>query len=116
MNAPFLFYLNKVYMGFPKGFFENNIEELSGFSRGLSLPVRISILKILIDRGDWVNNEEFMNLDLTIVTRDRHLVALINLKLIENIHQNGTMWYRINKPVFNRMVEEFNQLFALYKS
>jgi len=103
-------------MGFPKALFENNIEELSSFSRGLSLPVRISILKILIEKRTWVNNEVFSNLPLTIVTRDRHLQALINLGLVENIHQSGTMHYRINQTVFNRMIAEFNQLFELYKN
>jgi len=103
-------------MGFPKEFFDKDIEQLSSFSRALSLPVRISILKVLIKKSDWVNQDEFTRLDLTIVTRDRHLRALTELKLIENIHQNGTVYYRINKPVFSRMVNEFTQLFDLYQS
>jgi len=41
---------------------------------------------------------------------------LINLGLVENIHQSGTMHYRINQTVFNRMIAEFNQLFELYKN
>jgi hypothetical protein len=103
-------------MGFRKEFFDKNIEELSSFSRALSLPVRISILKIIIEKGGgWVSHEAFNCLDLTIVTRDRHLRALAELKLLETIHHNGTICYRINKLVFNKMVNEFNHLFDKYK-
>jgi DNA-binding transcriptional ArsR family regulator len=103
-------------MGFPKAFFNKDIEELSSFSRGLSLPVRISILKIMLEKATWVSSEEFAKLDLTIVTRDRHLRALTELKLVENIHQNGLMYYRINKPVFSKMISNFNHFFDLYKT
>jgi len=70
----------------------------------------------MIEKGGWVDHDEFTNLNLTIVTRDRHLRALSELKLIENIHQNGAIYYRINKSVFDKMVSGFNHLFDLYQS
>lgn len=101
-------------MGFPKFSFDKDIEELASFSRALSLPVRVAILKILIDKGDWITNENFSELPLTIVTRDRHLRALLDLDIIEKIHTKGTVYYRLNNANFARLVKGFKSLFHLF--
>ncbi len=103
-------------MGFHKAKFDEDIEALSRFARGLSLPVRLLILKVLISKAAWTSHEAFDDLDLTPVTRDRHLRALIDLGLVEDIHKRGVVYYQINEANFNKMEGGFLHFFAVFKN
>jgi len=102
-------------MGFPKFKFDSNDERLSIFARAIALPVRVSILKILATNKSWVSNDAFDNLILTPITRDRHLRALMDTGLINQIHMKGIVYYKIDRENIQELIESYMLLFDLLK-
>jgi len=90
--------------------------ELSHFARALALPVRISIVRILIINGDWVGPDVFAELEKGKVTIDRHLKAMLYLNIIKEKHYNRKTYYAINEDVFIKISEEFIGLFDFFKT
>lgn len=90
--------------------------ELSHFARALALPIRISIVRILIINGDWVSPDVFGELEKGKVTIDRHLKALIYLNIIKEKHYNRKTYYAINEDVFIKISEEFIALFNFFQT
>lgn len=103
-------------MGFAKFRFDANDEELSRFARALSLPVRVSMLKVLINEKSWASNEVFKHLSLTPVTRDRHLQALKDLGIVIENRQNRIAQYQINEAAFQKLIEDFKSFFDLFET
>ena len=93
-------------MRLPKSKLDSNSERIAKFAIGIALPIRISILKILLINKSWVTTEAFTTLELTIVTRDRHLRSLIDLGLVMDEHRKGIIYYKINDDTFGQMVDD----------
>jgi predicted transcriptional regulator len=103
-------------MEFRKLTISDSDNELSHFARALALPVRISIVRILIINGTWVGPDVFAELELGTVTVDKHLKAMLYLNIIKEKHYNRKVYYSINDEVFQKISTEFNALFNFWNS
>ena len=59
------------------------LEEFSRISRALGHPVRIKLLQMFIDRGDWVCGKLVEHFDLAQSTVSEHLRILLEAGLIK---------------------------------
>ncbi|EHQ27564.1 ArsR family transcriptional regulator [Mucilaginibacter paludis] len=103
-------------MNFEKLTIVESDSELSNFARALAIPVRIAIIRILIINGTWVAPDVFAELQLGTVTIDRHLKAMVLLKIIKEKHYNRKIYYSINEAIFIKISNEFMALFNFFKT
>ncbi|WP_295654756.1 hypothetical protein [uncultured Mucilaginibacter sp.] len=89
--------------------------ELSHFARAIAIPVRISMIRLIIAQGTWVSHDVFSVIGLGPVTIERHLKAMVHLGLIKEKHYNRKTSYNINEEVFLKMAGEFTELFDFFK-
>nr|WP_294791111.1 helix-turn-helix transcriptional regulator [uncultured Mucilaginibacter sp.] len=69
---------------------------IADFFRILALPVRVSILKVMLNSNDWVSDSEFYLLPLMPKSIDKHLLAMKSEKLIIREKRCGESFYKLN--------------------
>lgn len=90
-------------MGQAKYKFDLPDVELANFSRALALPARVTIIRILLEQEDWVDNSRFNELPLAAEVIEKHLNALKAVKLIRKMTRDGHTFYQLNHELFKSM-------------
>lgn len=90
-------------MGQAKYKFDLPDVELANFSRALALPARVTIIRILLEQEDWVDNSRFNDLPLAAEVKEKHLNALKTMKLIRKMTRGGHTFYQLNHELFKSM-------------
>lgn len=101
-------------MDFPRFKIVESDNELSLYARALALPIRIAILRILIEEGCWINHDVFLQMPFPAAIGENHLKALAKLGIVSTKIYNRNKYYSINKDVFQKMVRSFSHLFEYY--
>lgn len=100
-------------MGHPKHLFSPFDNDLACFAKALALPVRISIMRIMVGHDDWLTVEAFQSLPLTSesIVRNLHemkLAGLIKMKAVCKVY-----FYRLDQDKLELFSEELAQLLHL---
>lgn len=90
--------------------------ELSHFARAIAIPARITILRILLLNSEWVPFDAFAEIPLGFVSLDRHLKAMLYLKIIKERRLDRMSYYSIDKEGFVKLSKEFLYLFQLFEN
>ena len=81
----------------------NEIEDFSRISKAMGHPVRVKLLQMFIDRGDWVCGKLVNHFDLAQSTVSEHLRILLEAKLIKReIYPGKGRKYHINSETLKK--------------
>jgi transcriptional regulator with XRE-family HTH domain len=90
-----------------------NDKKLADFARALALPVRVQIIRYIVENGFTVNKEE---LDFTGTSREavtKHISELRTLGIIQMEGQRGNITYHIDQKWFTEMITDFSAVFGV---
>lgn len=85
---------------------------LSNFVKALALPVRICIVRYIIENSNAVKREQLAEIPYNRLTVNQHVNELKHLGIINSQTQNRETIYSVNEPVFIKMSKCFLNLFA----
>jgi transcriptional regulator with XRE-family HTH domain len=94
-----------------KSKFTETDSELARFARILALPVRVYIIRVIIEHDNAISKREICNVPFEMENILKHIAEL---KLMGIIRLSGTKAdpvYSIDIPLFNRMLSRFSSLF-----
>lgn len=91
-------------------------QELADFSKALSHPARIAILKVLAQKNECICGEIVDVLPLAQSTVSQHLKELKNAGLITGTVDGPRSCYCINWKAFQKFTEELSGLFQNLKA
>jgi len=94
-----------------KDSFTQKEQELAEFTKALSHPARIAILKVLAARNECICGEIVEVLPLAQSTISQHLKELKNAGLITGTVDGPRSCYCINWKAFDKFMQEFSLLF-----
>lgn len=84
---------------------------MAKFALALGLPVRIFIIRIIINQNNLATKEDFNNTSFAPELINKHISQLRGLGILKIKKENRKTTYSIDKPFFNSMSEKFNSLF-----
>ena len=96
--------------------FGKNEQELADFSKAISHPARIAILKVLAQRSECICREIVDALPLAQSTVSQHLKELKNAGLVEGTIDGPRSCYCINWKAFEKFNNDMNGLFQNLKT
>jgi ArsR family transcriptional regulator, arsenate/arsenite/antimonite-responsive transcriptional repressor len=92
--------------------FSQKEQDLAEFTKALSHPARIAILKILAQRNECICGEIVDELPLAQSTVSQHLKELVKAGLVSGETDGPRSCYCINWKAFEKFNTDFNSLFA----
>jgi len=96
--------------------FDSKEIELADFSKAISHPARIAILKTLAQKDECICGEIVQVLPLAQSTVSQHLKELLNAGLIKGTVDGPKSCYCINWEVFEKFGKTFGLFFSKTKS
>ena|GEM_PF-6321766 len=84
---------------------------LSNFVKALALPVRIGIVRFILENGNAVKREQLSAIPYNRLTVNQHINELKHLDIIKTQVRNKETVYSINDTVFIKMSGHFLALF-----
>lgn len=84
----------------------------SAFARALALPVRVQIIRLIIENGFAINREELYVADFARETINKHLSELRSLGVLRMEGSKGHVTYNIDQNWFTQMITEFLSFFG----
>lgn len=93
-----------------------NDSELSRFARVLALPVRVFIIRTIIENGFSINREALHATNFNAETINKHVSELRSLGLIKANGAKGNITYSIEQNWFKQMSVRFSALFESINS
>lgn len=91
--------------------FDDNDKELSNFAKALALPVRVAIIRIIIEHNNVVKREMLYEIPFNIETINKHVAELKNLGILKVYGIKGNVNYSIDESLFDQMAYRFSLLF-----
>ncbi|WP_121812846.1 hypothetical protein [Mucilaginibacter kameinonensis] len=91
--------------------FDDNDKELSNFAKALALPVRVAIIRIIIEHNNVVKREMLYEIPFNIETINKHVAELKNLGILKVYGIKGNVNYSIDESLFDQMAYRFSMLF-----
>jgi transcriptional regulator with XRE-family HTH domain len=88
-----------------------NDNELSQFARALALPVRVFIVRTIIENGFSINRDALYTTSFNTETINKHVSELRALGLIKANGAKGNITYSIEQNWFEQMSIRFSSLF-----
>lgn len=85
--------------------------ELARFARILALPVRVYIIRMIIENGNFISKKEICNVPFEMENILKHVTELKTIGIIKVSGTKINTSYSIDIPLFNRMVSRFFSLF-----
>lgn len=84
---------------------------LADFAKALALPIRVCIVRFILEHKNEVSRDKFGQLPFKITTISQHLSALKYLGVIKSNVKDKTTFYSVNEPLFIKMSNSFLTLF-----
>ncbi|MFC0518139.1 helix-turn-helix domain-containing protein [Mucilaginibacter angelicae] len=91
--------------------FDDSDKELSNFAKALALPVRVAIIRIIIEHNNVVKREMLYEIPFNIETINKHVAELKNLGILKVYGIKGNVNYSIDESLFDQMAYRFSLLF-----
>lgn len=85
--------------------------ELAQFARLLALPVRVYIIRTIIENGNVISKKDICNVPFEMENILKHLAELKSLGIIKINGTKGNITYSINSNVFDEILIKFSALF-----
>ncbi|ASU33068.1 hypothetical protein [Mucilaginibacter xinganensis] len=103
-------------MSFLSEDFTDNDVQLSKFARAMALPVRVFILRMIIESGNSISKKAFYDNSYNSRTIDKHILELKSLGIIKTNTVKTGIIYCIDQNLFNQMSNRFHLFFDATKS
>jgi hypothetical protein len=87
--------------------------KLSAFAKALALPIRVAIIRMIIQHGNNISKDMIYTLPYNPEIITKHISSLRTLKIIGQTGTRGNIIYYIDQDLFNQMSAMF---FTLLKS
>lgn len=84
---------------------------MAKFARALGLPVRIFIIRVIINQKNSATKEDFDNAVFTAELLNKHISQLKGLGILKISTEKRKSTYSIDKDFFSAMSEKFSSLF-----
>ncbi|WP_439695420.1 hypothetical protein ACFGVS_20655 [Mucilaginibacter sp. AW1-7] len=84
----------------------------SAFARALALPVRIQIVRLIIENGFTISREDLYGEDFARETITKRLAELRSLGVLKMDGSKGHITYNIDESWFTQMMTEFLNFFG----
>ncbi|MEP6612788.1 MAG: hypothetical protein ABJA76_12910 [Mucilaginibacter sp.] len=97
-------------MNFLKADLNETDVQVSQFARAIALPVRVFIIRMIIENGNAINKKTFYTDTYKARTIDKHILELKSLGIIKVDTKEAQAIYCIDKKLFDRMSVKFNTL------
>jgi transcriptional regulator with XRE-family HTH domain len=91
--------------------FDDSDKELSNFAKALALPVRVAIIRIIIEHNNVIKRETLYEIPFNIETINKHVAELKNLGILKAYGIKGNVNYSIDENLFDQMAYRFSVLF-----
>jgi len=95
-----------------KNIFNKKDQKIADYTKALSHPARIAILKFLAEKNVCICGEIVDELPLAQSTVSQHLRELKRANIIRGEIEGPKVCYYLNNEVFNELIEIFNGLFS----
>lgn len=84
---------------------------MAKFARALGLPVRIFIIRVIINQHNSAAKEDFANAVFTAELLNKHILQLKGLGILKIRTEKRKSTYSVDKDFFSAMSEKFSSLF-----
>ncbi|MCR8558547.1 hypothetical protein KXD93_12900 [Mucilaginibacter sp. BJC16-A38] len=98
-------------MGFLKANLNETDVQISQFARAMALPVRVFIIRMIIENGNGISKKAFYTDTYKSRTIDKHILELKSLGIIKTSNEQASVIYCIDKKMFDMMSVKFSLLF-----
>ena len=95
--------------------FDESLQELAGFSKVISHPARLAILKYLAESRVSISGEISGFLPLSRTTVSQHLSELRRAGLIDSEINGLKVSYRLNRKTMKKFSKSFKKFFSFLK-
>lgn len=89
-----------------------NDTKLADFARALALPVRVRIIRHIVENGFSINKEDLYFADTNRETLIKHIGELRTLGIIQMEGQRGNITCHIDQNWFKQMMSDFSAIFG----
>jgi transcriptional regulator with XRE-family HTH domain len=90
---------------------ENDVK-LADFARALALPIRVQIIRFIVENGFSVNKDDLFFADTNQATVTKHIGELRTLGIIQMGGQRGHIMYHIDQSWFTQMIADLSAVFG----
>ena len=91
--------------------FDAGDNELSTFAKALALPIRVAIIRMIVEHGNSISKDMIYTLPHNPDIISRHISELRTLKILRQTGIKGNIIYNIDEDLFSRMSAMFSMLF-----
>ena len=91
--------------------FDAGDTEMSAFAKALALPVRVAIIRLIVENGNSIPKEKILSLPGHPEMVSKHVAELRALKIIKQSGAKGRMFYSIDQELFDKMIGLFTIFF-----
>jgi DNA-binding XRE family transcriptional regulator len=91
--------------------FDAGDTEMSAFAKALALPVRVAIIRLIVENGNTIPKEKILSLPGNPEMVSKHVAELRALKIIKQSGAKGRMFYSIDQELFDKMIGLFTMFF-----
>ncbi|WP_214073147.1 helix-turn-helix transcriptional regulator [Mucilaginibacter sp. dw_454] len=91
-------------------------QQMSSLAKAMSHPARIAILRILAQRNNMTCGEIVELLPLAQATVSHHLKDLVDVSMINLIHEGKKSLYELNAKTWNAFSNDFSGLLSVLGS
>ncbi|WP_295769232.1 helix-turn-helix transcriptional regulator [uncultured Mucilaginibacter sp.] len=88
-------------------------EELAHFARAIAIPVRVTILRAMLQERDWLCAGSFIAIPFTLASIENNLLAMKKAGLLEMRYIDRIPHYRLNEIYLNLCSQRFADLMNL---
>lgn len=100
------------YLESTRSKFDTDDNEFSVFAKALALPIRVAIIRMILEHDNNIRKEELLGLSVNHEVVTKHIAELRTLKIVIQSGMKGNIRYRVDHHLFKRMTSRFNQLFS----
>ena len=84
--------------------------DLANFAKAIALPVRVGIIRLILERKNEATRLELHSLPYKQATVNQHLAELIYLKILKSKRDGRMNSYKVDEAVFTKMSNNFLSL------
>ncbi|MDB4922588.1 hypothetical protein [Mucilaginibacter sp.] len=88
--------------------FNDNDVQISKFARAIALPIRVFILRMIIENGNAISKKTFYTDTYNSRTIDKHILELKSLGIIKTNTAQSVVTYYVDQKLFDQMSVKFN--------
>lgn len=72
-------------------------EQVADFYRAMALPIRVAIIRMLVERKDWMHSKDFIGLPAHVNLIAKHLYSLREIGLLKSQRRSNVLFYKLDE-------------------